>query len=136
MKLLTLLTLLVFAAPFGWGEELDWPLEFTCVTPSDIFHLHLSGETETSWVRPLSAYDGIDEPFKKKQIGQKVYKIKDIDVETSHLRVRMASGFGSTRGHNLWIISRFTPQMHNAFKTSHGTCELGVRDLESFKRAF
>ena len=141
MKHVNLLILLVLAAPFGWGEEVDWPLELTCVTPSEIFHLHLSGATETSWVRPLSAYDGMDQTFKKKQVGQKVFNIKSIDVETGHLRVRMESGFGTTRGDNLWIISRFTLQMHNAYssltsRAPHGACELGFRELESFKRLF
>ena len=140
MKHVNLLILLVLAAPFGWGEEVDWPLELTCVTPSEIFHLHLSGATETSWVRPLSAYDGMDQTFKKKQVGQKVFNIKSINVETGHLRVRMESGFGSARGDNLWVISRFTLQMHNAYnilsRAPHGACEMGFRDLESFKRLF
>ena len=140
MKHLTALTLLVFAASFGWGEEVDWPLELTCVTPSEIFHLHLTGKPKTSWVRALSAYDGRNQTFKKKHVAKKAFNIKEIKIEPSHIRIRTSGGPAVARGSNLWIISRYTLQMHNAHthpdRAPHGTCELGFRELESFKRLF
>lgn len=139
MKHLTLLTLLVLAAPFGWGEGVDWPLELTCVTPSEIFHLYLSGKPKTSWVRALSAYDERNQPFKKKHVTKKVFNIQEIKIEPSHIRIANG-GTSFSRGQNYWIISRYTLQMHNVMnfphRAPHGTCELGFRELESFKRLF
>ena len=146
MKHLTLLTLLVLTAPFGWSEKKDgveWPIELTCFTPAEVFHLYLSGDYQTSWVMPLVFIDEADSTFRNDQQGKQVFKIRAVNVASNYISVAMQSSRINprARGNNRWIISRYNLEMYNALyfppnKSHHGKCELGFRDLESFKRVF
>ena len=139
MKYLTL-AILVALAPLSWADnEIEWPLELTCITPGEIFQLHLTGQPKTSWVMPLAVPGGKDQTFKEKDLSQRLYKIKRIQYSKHNLRIVQPRGASNS---NIWVISRYTLQLLNAInpgpslRTPHGSCELCLLGLDAFERKF
>ena len=135
-------TTLLALAPLCWAEhEIEWPLELTCITPGEIFQLHLTGQPKTSWAMPLLVTDGRRQPFKEEDVLQKLYKIEEIQYSPHNVRILQPSR-GLTKNGNYWVISRYTMQLLNgvnggaALRAAHGSCELGLLGLDAFQRKF
>ena len=135
-------TMLLALAPLCWAEnEIEWPLELTCITPGEIFQLHLTGQPRTSWVMPLLVTDGRLQTFKEKDVLQKLYKIKEIQYSPHNVRILQPRGVLTQTG-NYWVISRYTMQLLNgmnggaSLRAAHGSCEFGLLGLDAFQRKF
>ena len=137
------LSIMLALAPLCWAEsEIEWPLELTCITPGEIFQLHLTGEPKTSWVMPLMVTDGPLQPFREKQVFQKIFRINLIEEFPHNLRVSVeAKGLLKGNG-SWWVISPYTLLLNNAaspglsLRAPHGSCELGLLGLDAFERKF
>ena len=102
-KLLALLLL----SPFIAGEEVEYPIELTCIGGAQIVYIHLTKNQEGSWIKLLNANLAMTKQSNKKINNTKI-ELKKYKINEDLIIFKKFIGTGLARVFHKFEINRKT----------------------------
>ena len=126
MRLL-LLTLLAALAPLSWGEDDNpFPVDLTCEVGANVFHLYLTGDRQTSWVKPVFAAS-VQPIFNKKHLGKKHLKVRSVANGSDMLFIQLPINRTLDAFFEM-ELNRYNLKLSLGPRGVEGQCILGFKD--------